>query len=651
MTARPRRSPGPGRRRPCTPTRARQVSRSRLPAAPRAGRLPARRPRTPAGPRTTAAPFAAVPSPEPRLTTPSPAELAVGAPRDRSGRLRAGHRPSQPLAGRRRAGARVHRPQRLRRLPLGAAPAPRAPADRSRRDAVARATATGPSPPAPSELDLRGRRPAGAAACAAPAPGTSLIPERRLSRSPSPAGGAHPRLDRPRRRRRRPSTTTPDDRAPAPVRGPASGPVMGGRAAMRAERQAADMARRKAEKRTGSGRRRPRRARGRRRGAQAAPGRQGPPRDDRRRARRPRRLLVRVAARPRTPRPTSPATASRAGGRARRDRARCRRCPARRSTSPPSRPPRCARRSRCSTPPRTNGLAAKAAAAFGAAGWETPGVGGYTGDDVAASTVFFTEGDETQRQAAVQLVDAVPAAAGPGGALLRAPGRRHRARPGRRPDRRLAALIRRSPDRAAEHVPPLVRWPQRALPPRARASPPALRRPRDARRPARPPAARRCRRPSRRRRPPPTTSAPRTPGCPPAPAPTPSSSTPRPTCRPAAAGAPAVVLAHGFGGSKDSVADDARDLAERGYVVLTYSARGFGRSTGQIGLDDPRYEVADLSTLIDRARRARRRRSSTAPAIRGSAWPAAPTAARCPCSAPPTTTASTRSRRRSPGTR
>src|SRR4051812_47202306 len=63
--------------------------------------------------------------------------------------------------------------------------------------------------------------------------------------------------------------------------------------------------------------------------------------------------------------------------------------------------------------------------------------------------------------------------------------------------------------------------------------------------------------------------------------------------------APAVVLAHGFGGSKASVADDARDLAGRGYVVLTYSARGFGRSTGQIGLDDPRYEVADLSTLID----------------------------------------------------
>jgi len=64
--------------------------------------------------------------------------------------------------------------------------------------------------------------------------------------------------------------------------------------------------------------------------------------------------------------------------------------------------------------------------------------------------------------------------------------------------------------------------------------------------------------------------------------------------------APAVVLAHGFGGSKNSVTADARDLAGHGFVVQTYSARGFGRSTGQIGLDDPRFEVADLSTLIDR---------------------------------------------------
>ncbi|HEY6738691.1 MAG TPA: hypothetical protein VI076_07550, partial [Actinopolymorphaceae bacterium] len=40
--------------------------------------------------------------------------------------------------------------------------------------------------------------------------------------------------------------------------------------------------------------------------------------------------------------------------------------------------------------------------------------------------------------------------------------------------------------------------------------------------------------------------------------------------------APAVLLAHGFGGSKFTVADDAEDLAERGYLLLTWSARGFG---------------------------------------------------------------------------
>ncbi|MFQ1003492.1 alpha/beta fold hydrolase [Modestobacter sp. SSW1-42] len=73
----------------------------------------------------------------------------------------------------------------------------------------------------------------------------------------------------------------------------------------------------------------------------------------------------------------------------------------------------------------------------------------------------------------------------------------------------------------------------------------------------------------------------------------------RPASATAGTPAPAVLLAHGFGGSKASVDADARDLAGRGYVVLAWSARGFGASTGQIGLDDPRYEVADVSTLID----------------------------------------------------
>ncbi|MDI5976407.1 alpha/beta fold hydrolase [Amycolatopsis magusensis] len=63
--------------------------------------------------------------------------------------------------------------------------------------------------------------------------------------------------------------------------------------------------------------------------------------------------------------------------------------------------------------------------------------------------------------------------------------------------------------------------------------------------------------------------------------------------------APAVLMPHGFGGSKNSVAADARELAERGFVVLAWSARGFGRSTGQIALNDPDYEVADAQRLLD----------------------------------------------------
>ncbi|MFJ4323563.1 CocE/NonD family hydrolase [Streptomyces tricolor] len=62
---------------------------------------------------------------------------------------------------------------------------------------------------------------------------------------------------------------------------------------------------------------------------------------------------------------------------------------------------------------------------------------------------------------------------------------------------------------------------------------------------------------------------------------------------------PAVLLAHGFGGSKDDMRRQAEDLARDGYAVLTWSARGFGRSTGKIGLNDPKGEVADVSRLID----------------------------------------------------
>ncbi|XVV12323.1 alpha/beta fold hydrolase [Actinoplanes sp. CA-131856] len=62
---------------------------------------------------------------------------------------------------------------------------------------------------------------------------------------------------------------------------------------------------------------------------------------------------------------------------------------------------------------------------------------------------------------------------------------------------------------------------------------------------------------------------------------------------------PAVLLAHGFGGTKDSVSDDAESLADRGYAVLTWTAQGFGRSGGQIHLDSPDYEVRDAQGLLD----------------------------------------------------
>ncbi|MEU2777835.1 CocE/NonD family hydrolase [Streptomyces sp. NPDC007162] len=62
---------------------------------------------------------------------------------------------------------------------------------------------------------------------------------------------------------------------------------------------------------------------------------------------------------------------------------------------------------------------------------------------------------------------------------------------------------------------------------------------------------------------------------------------------------PAVLLAHGFGGSKNDMRAEAEDLARDGYAVLTWSARGFGSSTGKIGLNDPKAEVADVSRLID----------------------------------------------------
>jgi ABC-2 type transport system ATP-binding protein len=62
---------------------------------------------------------------------------------------------------------------------------------------------------------------------------------------------------------------------------------------------------------------------------------------------------------------------------------------------------------------------------------------------------------------------------------------------------------------------------------------------------------------------------------------------------------PAVLIGHGFGGSKNDVRGQAEKLARDGYAVLTWSARGFGKSTGEIGLNDPDHEVKDVSRMID----------------------------------------------------
>ncbi len=62
--------------------------------------------------------------------------------------------------------------------------------------------------------------------------------------------------------------------------------------------------------------------------------------------------------------------------------------------------------------------------------------------------------------------------------------------------------------------------------------------------------------------------------------------------------APAILLAHGFGQAKNAVRPQAEQLARAGFAVLTWSARGFGKSTGQIALDSPDYEVKDVEQLI-----------------------------------------------------
>ncbi len=63
---------------------------------------------------------------------------------------------------------------------------------------------------------------------------------------------------------------------------------------------------------------------------------------------------------------------------------------------------------------------------------------------------------------------------------------------------------------------------------------------------------------------------------------------------------PAVLITHGFGLSKTAaeVVANATFLARHGYVVLTYTAQGFGKSTGCVTLQSRTYDVKDAQQLI-----------------------------------------------------
>lgn len=63
-------------------------------------------------------------------------------------------------------------------------------------------------------------------------------------------------------------------------------------------------------------------------------------------------------------------------------------------------------------------------------------------------------------------------------------------------------------------------------------------------------------------------------------------------------GVPAVLMTHGYGGTKDSVSREANRYASNGYLVVAYDSRGFGESGGVSGFNGPK-EVRDVASLVD----------------------------------------------------
>ncbi len=383
-----------GRRRTDVPDALwRGVPNARLsdhPTAPGRDRLdpaPSRRPTAAAVAKRPADPGA--PVSRSRLPLPPvPVSTRPSAPlEERAGALAESLRAAEAAAARRKRVWADDVAEPLGAGPTGigsGAPAPRLPRQTSGASDSRYGDWTKPSRSGdlPSEEELR--------AVPAPAPATSLIPERSVAQRDEDI----PDLDReiPAARSSRSSTRPP----------------VGGRAALRAERQAADEARRRAAKESGV----------------------ALLDDEPRRA--PRRMAKGLVAMGVVAlgvlgvyQATSPKTDEAA--------ASTRNTPATASVAPvTSLPPlpeldaeplETVEEAAPSTPVRVpftvlnatsvNGLAAKISDVVVGGGWEAAGVGAYNGDDVSASTVFYTDGDETQRQAAVQLVDQYPQLQGP----------------------------------------------------------------------------------------------------------------------------------------------------------------------------------------------------------------------------------------------
>jgi hypothetical protein len=410
-------------RRPASSDAGRQLSRSRLPLPPvpapsrnAARPAAAAAPAVPTGPRTTMAPFQAVPSPDHAdlvLDDVRPSPIAAPV---------ASSPAAPPVERRKRARTATSVPDRPRSawheaesalVSTGASglrssgSAPRVPRQTTAGGSSAPAygdwtkpSRAGETPGMDADLPM-------APEALGYAPGTTAIPDRPVSRRRKAAAPADRFAD----------DVVEDDRvqdspldvqAPPAVRGPGTGPVMGNRAAQRAERQAADAVRRKAERQRGS--------------AVAVL-------DDEPQARIPQRVIkglvamtivalgvlgVYTVVSPETAETsaTSPAVAS-AGPEVTPEVDALPDLP----TAPLDVEPIVAAPVRVPVTvlnsTEITGLAAKIAETVVTGGWESPGVGAYTAGDVAASTVFYTPGDENQRQAAEQLKAQFPQLQGP----------------------------------------------------------------------------------------------------------------------------------------------------------------------------------------------------------------------------------------------